>query len=411
MLDVRPPRVGRLLALLLPATAAMYALFNGISAILLPAQVEAVDPASKVGNLALLTTLAAVATMVAIPVGGALSDRTRSRYGRRSPWIAGAAVVSALACLLMGTADSMAGLIATMTVLWFAANIYSGAISAILPDRIPAERRGLGAAVIGLGTPIGVVLGVQVAGQLSRQAAYAVIAALLLATTALLLLGAREGSARHLPVAEGEQRSAAEALRSFFAAFATLDFRLAFASRFMLFASYNVVSGYTFYTVQDYIGTGNVPGGDVAAAVTTLLTVSIVVWVIVAGLAGWIADRVDRRKMFVGVSALGVAASMVIPLVTPTWTGMLIYGACLGASIGTYFAIDLAVMSLVLPNADAEGRDLGILQVATGLPQLAAGPVAGALITWFGGYPALFVFGALCALASGVLMFRIRSLR
>jgi MFS family permease len=179
----------------------------------------------------------------------------------------------------------------------------------------------------------------------------------------------------------------------------------------MLFASYNVVSAYTFYTLQDYIGAGNVPGGDVAAAVTTLLTVSIVVWVIVAGLACWLADRVDRRKMFVGVSALGVAASMAIPLVMPTWTGMLIYGARLGASIGTYFAIDLAVMSLVLPNADAEGRDLGILQVATGLPQLAAGPVAGALITWFGGYPALFVFGSLCALASGLLMFRIHGLR
>jgi Na+/melibiose symporter-like transporter len=75
----------------------MYALFNGISAVILPAQVEAVDPASKVANLALLTTLAAVASMVAIPVGGALSDRTRSRFGRRTPWIAGASAVSAVA--------------------------------------------------------------------------------------------------------------------------------------------------------------------------------------------------------------------------------------------------------------------------------------------------------------------------
>ncbi|MEU4245460.1 MFS transporter [Actinoplanes sp. NPDC026619] len=405
------PGVGWLLALLLPATAAMYAVFNGISAVLLPAQVEAVDPASKVRNLALLTTLGAVATMVAIPAGGAVSDRTRSRYGRRTPWIAAAAIVSAVVCILMGLADSMPGLIATMVVLWFAANFYSGAISAILPDRIPPDRRGLASAVIGLGTPVGVVFGVQVASRAGQLAAYAVIAVVLLVTTALLLFGAREGSARDLPVAVRDRRSLGESFRSFFAAFAARDFRLAFVSRFMLFMSYYVVSGYAFYTLQDYIGTGNVPGGDVAAAVSTMLTLSIVVWVVVASVAGWVADKVDRRKLFVGVSSLGVAASMMIPLALPTWTGMLVYSACLGASIGTYFAIDLAVMSLVLPDSGSEGRDLGILQVATGLPQLLAAAIAGAVITWFGGYPALFVFGALCAVVAGVLMLRIRDIR
>ncbi|WBB71397.1 MFS transporter [Micromonospora sp. WMMD1128] len=407
----RQPGVGRLLALLLPAVAAMYALFNGISAVILPAQVEAVDPTSKVGNLALLTTLAAVASMVAIPAGGAISDRTRSRYGRRTPWIAGAAVASAVACVLMGLAESLPGLIATMVVLWFTANFYSGAITAILPDRVPPRRRGVASAVIGLGTPVGIVFGVQVASRLGQLTAYVVIGAVLLVTTALLLLGAREGSARGLPVAVPGRRSPGQSVRSFFAAFATRDFRLAFLSRFMLFSSYFVVSGYTFYTLQDYIGTGNVPDGDVATAVSTLLTLSVVVWVVVAGVAGWIADRVDRRKLFVGVSALGVAASMTIPLAVPTWTGMLVYSACLGASIGTYFAIDLAVMSLVLPDADREGRDLGILQVATGLPQLLAGAVASAVITWCGGYPALFVFGILSAVVSGLLMLRIRSIR
>nr|MDT0656971.1 MFS transporter [Micromonospora sp. DSM 115978] len=405
------PRVGRLLALLFPATAAMYALFNGISAVILPAQVEAVDPASKVANLALLTTLAAIASMVAIPAGGAISDRTRSRHGRRTPWIAAAAVVSAVICVLMGLADSLPGLIVTTVALWFAANFYSGAITAILPDRVPRDRRGLAAAVIGLGTPVGIVLGVQVASRVSHLTAYAVIAVVLLVTTALLLLGAREGSARDLPVVVRDRGSPSELFRAYFAAFAARDFRLAFASRFLLFLSYFVVSGFTFYTLQDHIGTGNVPDHDVAAAVTTLMTLSIAVWMVVASVAGWAADRLDRRKLFVGVSALGVAASMMIPLAMPTWTGMLVYSACLGASIGTYFAIDLAVMSLVLPDADSEGRDLGILQVATGLPQLLAGAIAAAVITWFGGYPALFAFGALCAVVSGLLMLRIRGIR
>jgi hypothetical protein len=57
----RPIGLGRLLGLVFPATTVMYALFNGISAVVLPAQVEAIDPASKVGNLALVTTVAAIA--------------------------------------------------------------------------------------------------------------------------------------------------------------------------------------------------------------------------------------------------------------------------------------------------------------------------------------------------------------
>jgi MFS family permease len=102
---------------------------------------------------------------------------------------------------------------------------------------------------------------------------------------------------------------------------------------------------------------------------------------------------------------------LLVPLFWLTWQGMLVYSACIGVSIGTYFAVDLAVMSMVLPDPDNQGRDFGILQAATGLPQVAASAIAGALITWFGGYPALFVFGIVAAIVSGILMLRIRSVR
>jgi MFS family permease len=109
--------------------------------------------------------------------------------------------VSAVGCILMGSADDLPGLIATMVELWLAANVYSGALTAILPDRIPEHRRGLASAVIGMGTPVGIVLAVQEASRVSQLTAYAVIAAVLLGTTALMLFGAPEGSARGLPVA------------------------------------------------------------------------------------------------------------------------------------------------------------------------------------------------------------------
>jgi hypothetical protein len=44
---------------------------------------------------------------------------------------------------------------------------------------------------------------------------------------------------------------------------------------------------------------------------------------------------------------------------------MVLLHACLGLFLGAFLAIDLALMSLVLPDRDAEGRDMAILQVAT----------------------------------------------
>jgi len=175
--------------------------------------------------------------------------------------------------------------------------------------------------------------------------------------------------------------------------------------------SYFTVAGYLFYTLSDYIGTRNIPDGNVPVAVSTLLSITVTVWVFVATFCGWLADKINRRKLFVGISAMGLGASMIVPVVNPTWTGMLTYAVLSGAFIGTYYAVDLAVMSLVLPSRETAGRDLGILSVATGLPQLISSVVAGAIINYLGGYTALYCFGGFCALVSGAVILFIQKVR
>ncbi|ELP64624.1 MFS transporter [Streptomyces turgidiscabies] len=406
-----PVRLGRLLAFAFPATTAMYAVFNAIGAILLPAQVARLAPDSKVGVLALLTTLGAVASMIALPTGGAVSDRTRSRFGRRAPWLVVMAGASAILTIAMGLSNSLVVLAIVLTVLWFTMNFYGGAISALLPDRVPVARRGIASAVIGLGTPVGVLFGVNLASRVSQVWAYTALALVLLVTTLALVAGAREPSSLdHATTGPKDRGSASAAVRAFFRAFGHRDFALAFASRFGLFLSYFTVSGYLFFTVQDYVGTKNVPGGNVAVAVSTLSTVSIGTWIAVATLCGWLADKLDRRKLFIAISAIGLGLSQLIPIVSHSWGAMLAYSAVSGAALGTYFAVDLAVMSLVLPDKENEGRDFAILNVATGLPQLASPAIAGALIN-LGGYGSLFIVGSACALVAGALAMCIRSIR
>ncbi|MCR6485042.1 MFS transporter [Amycolatopsis sp. OK19-0408] len=401
-----PVRLRRLLPFLLPAVAAMTAVFNGIQQVLLPTQVEAIDPVHKVGSLALLTTFAAIASLVGIPLGGTLSDRTRSRFGRRTPWIVLLSAVSGVLMIAMAVSVDLVLLGIVYTGLWLTSNMYQGALIAILPDRVPEERRGFASAIVGLGTPLGVLAGVNVAGHVGRVWGYGVIAAVLVVASLALVLGVREGSSlgRAVPRERVDHRG-------FFEAFRSRDFTLAFVSRFALFLSYFTVSGYLYYTLTDYLGKENVPGGDVVVAVSDLLTVTTVAWVLVATFLGWLADKIDRRKLFVGISAIGLAGTMAIPVLSPTWTGMVVYSVFLGIFIGTYFGVDLAVMSLVLPHPDRVGRDFGLLAVATGLPQILSGVLAGGLITFFGGYTGLYAFGVVAALVSGVTILFVKKVR
>jgi MFS family permease len=394
---------------MLVAIAALGAGFNGIQGILIPGQVAALDPTTKVTSLAVLTTLAAIGSLLGIPLGGALSDRTSSRFGKRSPWIVGLSIVSGVLMIGMGFSANLVVLGMVYTLLWLTANMHQGALAAILPDRVPEARRGVASAVMGLGTPIGVLIGVNLASHIALRWGYAMLALFLIVGSAALVLGAPENSSSSAP--QPVDPATRGGRWRFFAAFQSRDFTLAFVSRFMLFMSYFTVAGYLYYTLSDYIGITQIPDGNVAVAVSTLLSITVIVWVFVATFCGWLADKLDRRKLFVGISAMGLAASLIVPIVSPTWIGMMVYAVLSGAFIGTYYAVDLAVMSLVLPNPESAGRDLGLLSVATGLPQLMSSIVAGAIINHFGGYTTLYLFGSVCALVSGFVIMFIKRMR
>lgn len=59
--------------------------------ILLPLQLEHIDPHGKNDALSLVTGLGALVAVLADPLAGAWSDRTTSRFGHRRPWILGGA--------------------------------------------------------------------------------------------------------------------------------------------------------------------------------------------------------------------------------------------------------------------------------------------------------------------------------
>ena len=401
----------RLIALLILPGVAMYGTFQGLQQIMIPAQMEAMDPVNKVANLGLLTTLSAIAAVISLPMGGAVSDRTHSRWGRRTPWLALMALASAVLMILMSHAVSLPAFACIYIALWFTANFYQGALTAVLPDRIPPENRGIASAMVGLSVPIGIVFGVNIAARADTTTSYAIIAAALVALTAVFLLFAPEGPYRRQAASPAVKKMhLSHRIANFFGSFRSRDFTFAFLSRALLFIAYFSVSGFLFYFVQDRVGLATLPERSVKVAISILSTVNMIAWIGAIFISGWLADRLQRHKLIVGISAVGRGLSLIVPIISPDWHGMLLYSILNGMFFGTYMAIDMALMSFVLPEEEAAGRDMGLLAVATAAPQLVSPAISGGLFLTFG-YSALYMFGAIMAVAAGVSAFFIRGVR
>ena len=187
------------------------------------------------------------------------------------------------------------------------------------------------------------------------------------------------------------------------------DFAWAFAARFLFILGYFVVVAFQLYILTDYL---RLPVAEANATMVPLSLAGMVTTLVAITIAGWWSDRVGRRKVFIYAATAFMVVGLAFPLVMPDLTGMFIMALVNGFGFGLYMACDTALMTEVLPGGGAAaGKDLGILNVATNIPQAMSPAIAGLLIGALGGYPALFVFGIVCVIAAAFVLVPIKSVR
>ena len=133
-------------------------------------KVADLDPEGKTTSLGVIAAIGAFVAIVSNLFSGALSDRTRSRLGRRRPWIIVGATGGIIALAIIGFAPTLV----VVTIGWILAqlflNMVLAALQALLPDQVPLEQRARVSAVLGISQQvspllgIGIALGVQAAG-------------------------------------------------------------------------------------------------------------------------------------------------------------------------------------------------------------------------------------------------------
>jgi MFS family permease len=400
-----PRSIRRLFWSIAPAMFSLMIVW-GVSGVFMPLQLQTLDSAAKVQNLTLVNSIGAVIALFAQPIAGALSDRTRSRFGRRAPWMVGGALVGGLALIAMSTASTLLHICLAWAAMQLAFNFVQGPLGAVMPDRIPSRVRGKFSMLIGLGTMLAMLGGPAIAAVFADAipAGYLLVAGIVVVTITLFVLFNREASTKDLP-------RKPLAVREFLSAFwvnpiAHPDFFWAFTGRFLLYLGFYVVTGFQLYLIQDYIGLK-----DEAVGMLPLFNlVSLVGLVTSMLISGPLSDRLNRRRVFVFVASAIVGVAFVVPMLSPTVAGCFAMFFIAGFGFGVFQTVDTALMSEVLPSKSSFGKDLGVVNIAVTLPQTLAPSVAG-IIVLVGGYFWLFPVGIVLSILGAFAVWPIKSVR
>lgn len=388
-------------------------LYASVLTVLLPNQIQNIDPTQKTRTLGVVYAITSVFSTITTPVSGALSDRTRTRFGRRAPWILLGSLVGGIALMLVPSTNNLVivtgfWLVATVTL-----NSMQPAITTIVADRFSTSERGRASGVVGAAMTAGVSAGTIYGGLMASHLALAYMligGAIILVCFAFVLLNPEPLP----PLVPPLPFRLGAFLRSFWVdPRAHPDFAWAFLGRFTIYMGYTAVLTYLLYILEDHIGLSQASANKMIARLSSVTFVALVTSAL---LSGWLSDRLGRRKPLVFISGLMMAAAVAAPLVSPTINGMYVYAVLIGLGYGAFMSVDLALMTQVLPvretGDEAVGKDLGILTTAINIPQILAPVMAAWLLVATGNnFPLLFIVAAAFVVIGAFFVLPIRSAR
>lgn len=376
--------------------------------LLLPAQIQAelrtfywVDNVLWFG---VVSGAAGVCAVVAYPLTGALSDRTRGRFGRRRPWVAGGTVLFAAALLALGIQTTMLGIAICWCLALTGFCVLTAALTAMISDQVPVGQRGYVSGWMSAPQAIGIILGlvlVMVLG-LGAFGGYALAAGALVVLVApfLLVVPDRQHTARGLP----RLRPRHLVTELWISPREHPDFGWTLLSRVLVNLGNAFGTTLLLYFLEF--------GLHDASAQNDLIPLVLVymVFVIAASLVlGRVSDRLQRRKVFVLIASVVQAVAALLLAFLPSMPMAYVGSALLGLGYGCFLSVDQALATQVLPDPESRGKDLGIMNIAWAIPQ-AFGPLLGGVVVfWAGGFTGLFLLSGLAALLGAVAVSRVRS--
>ena len=309
----------------------------------------------------------------------------------------------------MAVAPSISVVLAGWCVAQLFFSALQSALVAVLPDQVPVAQRGMVSGVLGVCLPIASVSGTFLVQLFAGNQPAMFLAPCVIGGFFVMLFVATLQD-RRLPPEDKPSWS----LRDFVGAFyfnprRSPDFAWAFISRFLFISAFAFLTTYQAYYLIDRIGSAE---KEVPNQIFVATLVQSVVLVVASLVGGRLSDRTGRRKVFVAAASTVYGAALFGVAVASDFNGFLVAVAISGLGFGMYMAVDLALVTDVLPDTENAAKDLGVFNMANALPYAFAPAVAPAILAASGGsYAVLYAVAGICAILGALAIVPVKGVR
>ncbi|MEU5755059.1 MFS transporter [Streptomyces sp. NPDC047829] len=329
--------------------------------------------------VAYILGIGSVLSLITGPPLGAFSDRTRSRLGRRAPFLIGGGLLGTAALFVMAYAPD----ITVLGVGWALASLgwgtVLGTLNTLQADRLSPSQRGRVAGLTGATTMVAPVVGILLVSAVSDHNLLVFLLPGMLGAVllAVLVVFVREEDTRALAVPD--DRITGRLLRAYlFDPRSYPDFAWHLLARFVFYYGQSLYTSFVTFFYAERLG---LTLAEVAGLVAISGGISVVAMTAGTLGSGFLSDRLARRRPFTLAAAVIFAAGTIVSASSHALGGLLTGAALMNLGIAVFSASSQATMLDVLPERETEaGRFLAIVALSQKIPSALAPLTAPCLI-------------------------------
>lgn len=355
-----------------------------------------------------------VLALFMLPLFGGISDRTKTKIGKRMPFILAGTAVAAAAMNFLAFADKNENLwlfLACLGLTLVAMATYRSPAVALMSDVTPKQLRSKANAIINLMGTVGglfslvlIMILMPDSGKVDYTPFFGAVSALMVFAVVVLFATVKENKL----VAEREELEKlypteddleAQSGNAEFSKEVKTSFRRILFSIFFFFMAYNAVTTSFSKYVQSYLG---LAGGGFASNLMVATVAATIAYIPI----GAITSKVGRKKAVLGGIALMAVSFFAASFYKAYHPSMMAIIIAMGIGYASIIVNTLPMVVEMSKGSDI-GKYTGIYYTFSMSAQIITPILSGALLEYVG-YFTLFPYAVVCLLVSFALMLGVK---
>lgn len=382
------------------------------SSLFLPSLIQEINGPNKIQLVALFSTCGMIVAALSNMVAGYLSDRTRSRFGKRTPWLVGGAFFFMVSMILASLAHHIPFLLFSWMLGQVALNFIVAPMVAWL-DLAPADGRATASGAYGgLGMALGNNGFTIFAAMFLGQVRLGFIIFGVITFVGTLIAAAIVGEPGNLDeesitTVKKEKSTLKDSLKIFPSWKVGRDYYLALIGKLFQGVGNFAVTGYLLFIMTDFLGKST---NDTQQSIQLINTIMLIFGIAMGFIAGPLADKFKVLKLPVALSTISLGIGALSMFFLQNDVGIVIYGFAAGLGMGVWNSLDNLLNLEVIPDKDRVAFFLGVYNLGNTVTQAIA-PVLAAFVISLFSFSAIFIVSFLFSAIGGLCILSIKTVK